>query len=880
MMRIPTIDTNSHFSIFAQREMPVGIHIKRRIGNLVSVYADREEINKLEKMGYKFVGPDMTVHIFLQDSVKIINATEAWSKNVSNESLNGSQISVCVIDSGVDANHPSLRGKVLAQKCFCSSPEGNNTNCCYGNLSESDNATDNNGHGTHVSGIIAASGGINGIAKGANIVAVKVMNSSGSGSSSDVAAGIQWCSNGTQIKKYNISVISLSLGSGQYFSFKNCPDYSGIGALINATVSKNVSVVVATGNTGNGFNNSVAGISTPACLPNVIRVSAVDKADDYAPYAFRDINFSDILLAPGTDINSTFPTYSVFLNSEIYAKNYAQLSGTSMATPMVSGAIAIMSQYLKLTNKMKTPLEIKNILRDTGKSIYDNVSGGTFSRINIYGALLNLDSISPVVALVSPSDNGTNSIRNQTFVCNATDWQLKNMTLKIWDNLGLFFNESKNLTGTENKTFFNVKEMPSGKYLWDCFSSDMNGNIGHSLSNYSLTIEGVYTELKSPFANNYTNVSNANFSCQVVSLSDNVLKNLTFYLWNSSGNLEYNLTKNISGFDNISNFNYTFVSDGNYSWNCLGVNNVSNKAFGKNNFSLVYDEVAPNLTLTRLPSNSQSNSVLEIFGFNISDKNIKNCSLIIGGKVVLTNSSMGNLTRQFFEKRVGPGFYSWKIGCSDFAGNVNFSMENNFTVTTVPVSSSSSSGSGGGGYASPITITPQKFYIVNPIELSKGYTKNIREGNRINFSVSNLKSGQYLLTVRGVGINYANITIESSSVNLTLFTGESIKLNLTSNTYYDLLIKVGNISNGKAKLFLQSVSIPIANKLVRGRASNSVVDGKKIKDKTNVVKYYSWIKSILLLFLILILISWINRNKLKARMYSKKGNGKNKKIKT
>ena len=343
-----------------------------------------------------------------------------------------------------------------------------------------------------------------------------------------------------------------------------------------------------------------------------------------------------------------------------------------MAAPMVAGTIAVMNQYLNLSGQTKTPLEIETILNDTGEIISDaGESGEDYSRINVYDAILSLDIDAPNVTLVSPVDDHINLTVNQTFVCNATDWQLVNMTLKIWNSTGLYYNVTNSLTGVANETNFSLIDIPEDVYSWNCFGEDGQGNSAYASANFSLTIGGMSTTLVSPANATHTSMNETNFSCQILSNEDYELANVTFYLWNSTGDLTYNETTDISGFDNTTIFNYTFLDEDAYVWNCLGVNNGSNSSWGDDNFSVVYDITNPNLTITSSPESATSNSVARGFGFNVSDANLANCSLIVNDAISLTNSSMNSSVGQSFSQTFTPGTYAWGINCSDYAGNVN-----------------------------------------------------------------------------------------------------------------------------------------------------------------------------------------------------------------
>ncbi len=226
-----------------------------------------------------------------------------WGVDRVDAELNGNTgagIGVAVLDTGVDLDHPDL-GTVIDGANF--DRPGNP-------------ADDNNGHGTHVAGTIAASDntiGYVGIAPGATIIAVKVLDRRGSGWVSDINAGIDWvaANQGT----YNIQVANMSLG-GSGFS------QSMYDAIQSAT-STGVTFVVAAGN-----ESSNAANSSPAGFDNVITVSALNPNDTFASYS----NYGSVvdLIAPGTNIPSLWK-----------GGGYNTISGTSMACPHVAGAAAL-----------------------------------------------------------------------------------------------------------------------------------------------------------------------------------------------------------------------------------------------------------------------------------------------------------------------------------------------------------------------------------------------------------------------------------------------------------------------------------------------------------------------------------------------------------
>ena len=256
---------------------------------------------------------------------------------------------------------------------------------------------DGNGHGTHVSGTIASQNSVNkGVAPGTNIVAAKALSDSGSGLFSNVVAAVDWCTVNKDI--YNISVISMSLGEGGEYNNPSvqCDPFATAQA-ISTAVGQGIFVAVASGNEAH-----TNGISFPACASNATSVGATYDTDagkitwGFAPPTCTDsttapdqivcfTNRGGILdlLAPGSLITSTVP-----------GNGFATFSGTSMATPHVAALATLMLE----ANNTLTPFQIKDIMKNTGKPIFDSATGLTFPRINASAAV---NSIAPLGEFIS-----------------------------------------------------------------------------------------------------------------------------------------------------------------------------------------------------------------------------------------------------------------------------------------------------------------------------------------------------------------------------------------------------------------------------------------------------------------------------------------------
>ncbi len=265
---------------------------------------------------------DRAMNISLQDSIPLIRANDTHELLTSlNETITGHGQSVCVLDTGIDVNHPALAGKVIGGIDF---------------VNNDADAMDDNNHGTHVSGIVSAA------APSSKIVPVKVCDASGSCTASNILSGIDYCMNNSV--DFNVSVISGSLGDGGNYNETNCPSW--FDSAFSTANELGIVSVFASGN--NGYLN---GINYPACSPFTISVGATDKTDNIASFSNRG-SLLDVF-APGVGINSTI------------VGGYGTLSGTSMSTPFVSGGVALMKQV----RENVTLDEVRTTLQTAGVNV-------------------------------------------------------------------------------------------------------------------------------------------------------------------------------------------------------------------------------------------------------------------------------------------------------------------------------------------------------------------------------------------------------------------------------------------------------------------------------------------------------------------------------
>ena len=267
-----------------------------------------------------------------------IQAEAAWPVSTGTGAL------VAVVDTGVDLSHPDLAANIVGAGADFVEPGGT----CPGNKKRGrtcvqDGAQDQNGHGTHVAGIIAAvtdnGTGVAGVAPGARILPVRVLDAEGAGSSDQIAAGVRYAAD------QGADVINLSLGylSGAGEVFKVLGDLDPVYEAFSYATAKGSVLVVAAG------NDAVPLCAEPAAAPGVICVGATDRNDLKAWYSNTDATtLKNYVVAPGgaggpicaDDVLSTY-----LRGAETYCESdgYESIAGTSMAAPHVAGVAALLA---------------------------------------------------------------------------------------------------------------------------------------------------------------------------------------------------------------------------------------------------------------------------------------------------------------------------------------------------------------------------------------------------------------------------------------------------------------------------------------------------------------------------------------------------------
>lgn len=294
----------------------------------------------------------------------VIGAPTAWQYG------NGSGVRIGIVDTGVDYQQQDLAGKVVAGKTYLSNPSGG----CNG-AAQDPNGQDDFGHGTHVAGIAAAKGiGVTGVAPGASLVVAKVLDCQGRGASGDVVSGIDWAvANGAK-------VINLSLGDAAIAGIDTGGSVKGtsLGDALQNAWNAGAIPVVAGGNNSDGPLGCTLGClgdadysGVPAVLVAATGSPTNNNVDGLAWYS-NNVNSAQWgVAAPGGDDSPpTTPTcgqddsqeiLSTYWTAQNSANCYATDEGTSMATPFVTGALALLlGRGLSPTQAVQTLLGTAN----------------------------------------------------------------------------------------------------------------------------------------------------------------------------------------------------------------------------------------------------------------------------------------------------------------------------------------------------------------------------------------------------------------------------------------------------------------------------------------------------------------------------------------
>lgn len=262
----------------------------------------------------------------IPENVRRISAPSQWYDTEGEDTIIG------IIDTGCQLDHDDLKDAIVDSRNFCKGGDPVNAN-------------DDNGHGTHVAGIIGARRnrtGICGVAPKCKLVIAKALDRRGNGGVNDIIAALKWLTAWQNKDGQRVDVVNLSIGLAD--------DIPNLHRAVKAAVARGITLVCAVGNSGDGRESS-SEVAYPAYYDETISVAAVDNAGN--PMGFSNTNDQIDVAAPGSKIRST-----------MIGNRLGLLTGTSMSAPHIAGcACLIINKYLLRIGKRPSPETVKDFIR-------------------------------------------------------------------------------------------------------------------------------------------------------------------------------------------------------------------------------------------------------------------------------------------------------------------------------------------------------------------------------------------------------------------------------------------------------------------------------------------------------------------------------------
>ncbi|MFK7896752.1 MAG: S8 family serine peptidase [Myxococcota bacterium] len=335
-------------------------------------------IQLIEKTDTTRIEADRVHRPSLIDSVQLIETDLLHAAD-----FDGDGFSVALLDTGIDRSHPLFAGRVVEEACFSSQGDcPNEERSMLGEGAAAPCALGGCGHGTHVAGILAAKdpeSSLRGTAPHATIIAIQIFSEvegDPGAYSSDILAGLQHVLALSDF--HTIAAVNLSFGTGEFES--HCDSSTALYNAVRRLREAGIASVAAAGN-----DARTDAISSPACLSNVIGVSSVNDNDSVSSFSNTSASLS--MLAPGRSIRSSAVGGGLAYNS-----------GTSMATPHVTGTIAALREAYPEASVS----ELENALTLSGLPISDDRNGLVFPRLRAEAARTLLAAVSEAPPEIVP----------------------------------------------------------------------------------------------------------------------------------------------------------------------------------------------------------------------------------------------------------------------------------------------------------------------------------------------------------------------------------------------------------------------------------------------------------------------------------------------
>ncbi len=601
----------------------------------------------------------------LAESIPIVQANQVWAGGFGGVPYDGSGVVVAILDSGVDKNHPFLQN-VVEEACYSSNNAADGaTSVCPGGVTSSTAVgsgmpcgLSSCNHGTHVAGIATGNGNggtvaaFSGVAKGADVMAVQVFSRFDSASAcapsaspcilaytSDIMAGLQRVYDLRGV--YNFASINLSLGGGGSTTVCDTDPRKPIIDLLRAA---NIATVIASGN--NGFTNQ---ISFPGCISSAVSVGSTgDGSGGFTQDAVSSFSNSASflsLLAPGELITSSVP-----------GTGFANFRGTSMATPHVAGAFALIKQALPGI----TVSQALSALQTGGLPVLDTRNGITKPRIRILNALATFDT-TPPDTIITGSPLAVTNLTTATFTFNSTK---SGGTFACKLDAGAF------AACTSPKSY---PGLTAGSHTFQVRATDMSNNTDPTpaTSNWTIDLTPPDTSITSAPSGTIA-VNSAAFTWTG---SDNVT---------AVGSLQYAyrldpLEPSFSAFGSATTKSYASLANGSYTFIVKARDQASNEDISPATQAFTVNVAPVTRTLTVASSNPTSGAAVTV---SPNDNNGQGNGSTLFTRVYNNNTAV---TLVAAATAAGNNFSSW-TGCDSVTGTTcNVTLSADKTVTAVYV---------------------------------------------------------------------------------------------------------------------------------------------------------------------------------------------------
>ena len=726
------------------------------IVNAITFEATPDVIEELAKRDdVAQVIPDFKVHLLKESvvaadvdvlattvwGVEKINAPQVWDLIYNGTNINGTGVNVSIIDTGINYSHPDLADNYL----FGIDYVNNDTD-----------PMDDNWHGTHVAGIVAGTGvdgTKTGVAPGSNLFGVKVLNADGNGSYSDVIAGVQWSiDNGADI-------VSLSLGG---------PHYSSMTTMVNNAIAAGVLPVIAAGNSGSNAST----IECPGDEFYATTVGSTDSSDTIAPSSSR----GPVTWIDGTYTKPDVTAPGVNIISTSHPGGYITKSGTSMATPHVSGAAALILQaYPDMT-----PLEVRQLLEDTavdlGTAGKDNTYGSgridVFEAIATYPQVSNI-TITPDLTNINSTINATisDTRRNISYADFYIDADTANATLLTAID-GNFNETSENVTG-----IIDITNLSDGIHTVTIRTNN-SLDLWNNQTNTSFTVDTTPPTSNTPSNTEFSANTSASFDKWV--LTDlhpgyyRVLRNETQIVsptpWTNNTNITVPIDTNIS----LGDFNYTI------QYNDTAGNNGT-----QNTVIITINDTTKPILSDNMPL-SGTNNTKPTISINATDRgsgiNASSANMTVNDvQVLLSNTSSGftfNFTNTTATTFSHGDTVNVTFNVSDNKGHTTNTSWMFYIDTAAPTITITSPAEGYSTTKSSVKVTGTVNNTGSPLIVT---VNSVPAANTTNSTTFNGTFNATVYLVEGSNPIYANVTDSAGNTNSTLINVTRTTVSKTSS---------------------------------------------------------------------------------------------------